>query len=477
MGLLNFWGRNSAKNGNMGATANANGANDAGDSVYVQNELLGAYTDLSYEECRDIYRFWPLGKRVASALPNFAMSAGRKFIIKNAPPEVIDKIEKTAIDMNIEAIVNNACIYARIYGIAFIYIANKDTPDKPFLYKDILEPHSFNILDPLAMGGSIRIDIDPTSPFFNKPVDYRIKGNLVHSQRIFYCTNDIPLYYKWNPSSYSWSGPSIYQNMTLLIRSWNRSIIAIQRMATKAASIIVKRKDISYDTGVSLKAIEHNLNMIRNMENDGIASVRTGEEIEFFQLTGIAEIDVIINKLHSALMMALNDTPSGILLDKNLAQSMSDGDNDMKAIIIAVDKFRKDTLTPIYNFLDKFLLYKAFDADFIKDIIKKYPDLYAKMGVNLIRENWISNYTFEYNNIYPLSENEMADTQSKQLDNMQKIKDLGGDLAGIEEFINGIYPEGDFILSEENLPQEGEQLSTQGQGEAPKGIDSPDTEL
>ena len=468
MGFLGFGG-NSNKAASTGDTG-------AGDSIYTQDELLGAYKDLSYEECRDIYRFWPLGKRVASALPNFAMSAGRKFIIKDAPPEVIDKLEKTAQDMGIEQIVNNTCIYARIYGLAFIYLANKNTPDKPFLYKDILEPHNFNILDPLAMGGSVRIDIDPTSPNFNKPVDYRIKGNLVHSKRIFYCTNDIPLYYKWNPSSYSWSGPSIYQNMTLLIRSWNRSIIAIQRMATKAASIIVKRKDISYDSGISLKALKYNLEMIRNMENDGIAGIRVGEEIEFFQLTGIAEIDVIINKLHSALMMALNDTPSGILLDKNLAQSMSDGDNDMKAIIIAVDKFRKDTLTPIYNFLDKFMLYKAFDSGFIKNIIKQYPDLYEGMGVNMIRETWMGNYSFEYNNIYPLSDNEMADTQSKHLDNMTKIKDLGGDLASIEEFINNIYPEGDFILSEENLPKEGEELSTSSQGESAKGIDSPDTE-
>lgn len=471
MGIFNFF-----KGDNEGQ-----GATDAGDSNYVQNELLGAYKNLSYEECREIYRFWPLGKRVVSALPNFAMSAGREFSIKDAPPEVAEEIKKTAEQMDLEGTVNKASVYARIYGLSFIFVSTpEDTPDKPLTYKDIQQGFNFNVLDPLAMGGNIAIDINPLSYNFNKPLGYTIKGHKVNSKRIFACYNDIPLYYQWNKSSFSWSGPSIYQNMTLLIRSWNRAIIAIQRISTKAASIIVKSKDIVYQTGVNIQAINKNLRLIRDMENDGIADIKVGEDVEFFHLTGITEIDTIIEKIQSGLMMSLNDTPSSILLDRNIAQSMSDGDNDMKAIIIAVDRFRKGTLTPIYEFVDKFLLYKTFTPQFIKQMKQKYPDLYANMGENEILAHWMENYTFEYNNIYPLSKNEEADTQSKHLDNMLKIKELGGDLNSIENEINQIYPNGDFVLSEENIEKRQDSVEIENpapSNEAPKGIDSPDTEL
>lgn len=458
-------------------------ATDAGDSTYINDELLGAYKNLSYEECRQIYRFWPLGKRVAAALPNFAMSAGRNFLIKNAPPEIAEEIKKTAEQIDLEGTVNKASIYARIYGLSFIFVSTQDNnPDKPLTYKDIQQGFNFNVLDPLAMGGNISIDINPLSYNFNKPLGFTIKGHKVNSKRVLACYNDIPLYYQWNKSSFSWSGPSIYQNMTLLIRSWNRAIIAIQRMSTKAASIIVKSKDIAYQTGVNLQAINKNLSLIRDMENDGITDIKVGEEVEFFNLTGISEIDTIIDKIHSGLMMALNDTPSSILLDRHLAQSMSDGDNDMKAIIIAVDKFRKGILTPIYEFVDKFLLYKTFSPALIKQMKNKYPDLYANMGENEILAHWMENYTFEYNNIYPLSKNEEADTQSKHLDNMLKIKELGGDLNSIEDKINQIYPNGDFVLSEENIENRQSDNNWRGfnpapSNESPKGIDSPDTEL
>lgn len=453
-------------------------AQDAGDSTYAMDELLGAYKDLSYLECRNIYRYWPLGKRVATALPNFAMSAGRKFTLEL--PEINDQLEEVAKQLNIEEKINRAAVYARIYGVSFIYLASGNIKETDAItYSNFHDgtPLQFNILDPLSAGGSIVIDNDSLSPTFGLPKYLKVKGRKVNTGRIMIVTNDIPLYYKFNPSSYSFSGPSIYQNMTLVIRSWNRTIIALQRMATKAASIIVKRKDSSNITGAQLYAMNKNLNLIRQMENDGITAIRAGEEVDMFSMTGVNEVDAICNRLNSMLMMALSDTPSGILLDKNLSTGMADGDNDMKAIIMAVDRFRKDTLSPMYKFVDKWLCYKAFSPSFLKELKEEHRDLYGDKSIQEIFDELMDSYNYEYNDLYPQTENEQADTASKKLDNLTKIKELGAELSGIEEAINigDIVPGVEFVLSEENL-KEHDMLGSEEADEEPKGIDTKDTE-
>lgn len=459
-------------------------ASDSGDAYYENDELLGAYKDLSYIECRDIYRYWALGKRMATALPNFAMSAGRVIKCGFDIPEANKALVEASIELDIEGIAHRASVYARIYGISFIYATSNYESHKsiPYEYMQSGKPFKFNVLDPLSAGGQIIIDNDPLSPTFSLPIDLRIQGKTIHNQRLQICTNDIPLYLQFNPSSYSFSGPSIYQNMTLLIRSWNRAIISIQRLATKASALILKAKDSGGVTnGVQNYAMQKNLEFIRRIENDGIASIKVGEELEFFQLTGIKEIDTIIQKIQNALMMALNDTPSGILLDNYLSTGLADGDNDMKAIIIAVEKFRKDILTPIYKFLDKYIQYKAYTPELL-DYIRNNYDYFAEMNNEEILAELMQSYSFSFNDIYPQTENEQADTNSKRLDNIIKLKELGVELDDIESAINeaNMFNGIDFTINEERLEYQDiirTHTSRTDSREWAKGIDSKDTEL
>lgn len=439
-------------------------ANDAGDSVYSNNELLGAYKDLSYLECREIYNYWSLGKRIATALPNFAMSAPRVFNVNNAPQIVNDRLAETADDLNLDCLIRRATIYIRIYGLASIYLAS-DTlnPSEPLTYGAV-QSHNFgiNVLDPLAMNGGINIDNNPLSENFSKPITTSISGAKVHKTRIITHYNDIPLFYKFNPSNFSFGGPSVYQNMTLIMRVWNRAIISFQRMATKASAIIKTTKDGGTLNGNAMYAINKNLEMIRNLENDGIASIKSGETLEFFNLSGIQEIDTIINTLNTCLMMALNDTPAGILLDKNLSVGLNDGTEDMKAILMAIENFRQTQLKPLYKFIDKFLQYKTFTYDFIRLVKSENLDLYGDKSEVEILNEWLNNYSYEFGDLYPQSENERADTLAKNIDNLVKIKDLGANEADLEIALNGLNAYNtDFSL--ENLEKGGEPLENENE--------------
>lgn len=407
-----------------------------GDSSFNNSELLGIYRDLSYSECRDIYRYWALGKRIASALPNFAMSAGRLISFDNHPPEIKDKFEATLREFYVDRLIRQTAIYMRVYGMAGIFVAHKKGANATLKRSDIAKERiTFNVLDPLALNAS-RIEQDPTRTDYLRVNIPTLWGKPYNKKRLCVIYNDIPLYYKFNPSSFTFSGASVYQNMTLLIQSWNRCVIALQRMATKAGAIVKSTKEMTAGHGVSLEAIERNLAMIRDMQNDGITQIERGDTLEFFQLTGIQEVDAIVNAINTALMMALSDTPSGILLDKNLSVGLNDGTEDMKAILMSVSHFRENTLRPLYEFVDKFVLYSAFDNDFIKEVANQYPEVYKGKDPNLIFEDIIESYKWEWEDLYPLSEKEQLETNNLKLDMYAKVRELGATQQDLENEIN-----------------------------------------
>ena len=50
--------------------------------------------ELTYWECKEIFRNHALGKRLALSLPTFSLSSERKITIKNTPPEVVELTNK-----------------------------------------------------------------------------------------------------------------------------------------------------------------------------------------------------------------------------------------------------------------------------------------------------------------------------------------------------------------------------------------------
>lgn len=430
---MGFWGNFFGSN----IGANETGA---GESVYTSDEMLGVYKDLSYMECRDIYRYWALGKRIATALPNFAMSAKRVFNCPEHPKQIADDFEAICAQYNVDNIVKQTAIYARVFGLASLYLAidnQEDDISEPLSYKKINQYNfSFNSLDPLSMGGNIQLDNNPLSASYQKPIVYTIQGKTIASNRIITISNDIPLYLKFNPSSFSFSGASVYQNMTLLIRSWNRCVVALQRLATKAGAMIKVSKEISQASGVNMMAVKRNLELVRSIENDGIASIQNGETISGFEMTGVNEIDTIIQSLNSSLMMALSDTPSGILLDKNLAEGFGEGREDMKAILMAVDSFRNMILAPLYNFIDRILLYKLLTPTYLKELKADNPDDYKNMTETDMFSAIRQSFRADFGELYPSNDRELAEAKDREMSYIRTLKDVGVKPESIEKTIN-----------------------------------------
>ncbi|GAA7464423.1 hypothetical protein ID1059_08110 [Helicobacter pylori] len=68
------------------------GNNKQSNQIYPNNGVgtEQSSNELTYSECKEIFRNHALGKRLALALPTFSLSSERKITIKDTPPEVVE---------------------------------------------------------------------------------------------------------------------------------------------------------------------------------------------------------------------------------------------------------------------------------------------------------------------------------------------------------------------------------------------------
>jgi hypothetical protein len=394
---------------------------------------------LALTDCENIYTYWGLGKRIAHALPRFAFSAPREITIGDAPPEAVEEFGKASEAIKQDRMIRRTSVYCRIYGMAGIFAAVDDEKigNEANLTKAQCRDNRivFNALNPLNLSGTV-FNQDAGSVKFQRPESIRVAGGKVGSKRATVIQNNEPIYLRFSDPTFTFSGVSVYQNMARLIKAWQRSVISLERMGTKASSIVFKEGARGKMSAVQAEAARRSAELLKQMENDGIAVIDKDGDVAFFNLTGVAEVDAILKGLEREILMALDDTPSAILLDKDLSVGLSEGTEEMKAVIMAVENFRNDVLTPLYEWSDPYVMALAWTDEFVAKMRAQYPEKYADFSVAEIRQVWEDSFSYEYGNLYPEKPKTEQELNGIILDNLGKVKAMGADLADIEMEIN-----------------------------------------
>jgi hypothetical protein len=280
----------------------------------------------------------------------------------------------------------------------------------------------FVAYDPLSLTGTT-ICQDAASPRFLRPDIIRIGGIAAGSRRATVIQNGDPVYLRFNESTFTFGGVSVFQNMIPLIKGWIRGVISLRRMATKASAVVFKGKEGGRANGVIYTAAEAAAAAIRDMENDGACTIDKNADVTFFNMTGVQEVDAILKAMEREIMFALDDTPAPILLDKDLSNGMAEGSEDMRAVVSAVEAFREQFMRPLYDFTDPYVMAKAWTDDFIRRAVQGTEQ--AGMEVSLIRAQWEDSFSYEFGNLYPEPESDKETTRGMILDNLLKAKGLG----------------------------------------------------
>lgn len=426
-----------------------------GDSSYDTNDpsSLGTSEPLSYKDCENIYLNHFLGRKIATGLVNFTLSAERKIDFKDFPKDCIDRFCEIQDYYNINQVVKNSCTYTRIWGMSGLFVACNEVPASRALTYDDLQNHkiAFNLQDPLTLSG-LQIGTDPTKTDYQRVNRLQVGGQDCHPARCYVGFNDLRFYLRWTPSTFSYGSASIYQNIRPLFNSINRCVIALERMATKGSALIYKGRDGSVMNSMSIHAMQKSIQLIRDLENDGICAIDKDAQIEFFNMQGTDAVEAIINKINELLLMGVTDTPAQLLLDKELSRGFANGGEDMKLLIMAVDNFRRDYLIPLYRFIDKHLLYLAFTPSFLAHLKEKYSSDFAQDSLVTLREKLINAFSFEWGELYPEPESTKIETQQRKIDNLLKLKELGANSADLETILNADETLFNTQITLENTP-------------------------
>lgn len=412
--------------------------NGIGDSNYNEDSPTnGIKKRLSYQQCIDIYTGWALGNRIITSLPNFALSVNRKISFGDYPKEFIDRFNDTAEDLNVRNELKQLCYNIRIFGASSIFVNTGSDFEQPLTAEHIRAAHTIRFIQatPLITSG-LQIDTNPLSLTYMQPISAKVGSSPVHLSRLIFANNNEPIYNEFTNSTFNYTGRSVFENMIDIIKYWNRSVIALQRIASKAGGVIVKHRGGNIVTSFLVDSTNRFLSLIRNLSNDGVASINHGDDIELFNLNGVNEVSLILDKFNSIVQLALSDTPTAILLDERLAKGFGNGEEDFKALLIAVESYRETTLKPLLKQLDKITIARAFDDDFLLEMQRQYAADIGAYTLEELRFELQRCFKYEWESLYPESEANVQDNLGRKLDNLLRLRNLGANLGDIEEIVN-----------------------------------------
>lgn len=399
-------------------------------------EALKAEFSFNYEECKDLYSYWSLGKRLVESIIDFSLSVERDILIQDAPDEVAERFKKVEKELRITQLIKNFLAITRTYGTAGLLVTSKKPNDdyKNLDINDYKFDFGFNVLDPYNF--RVQISQDPLDFDFLKPSYIFVKGRLIGKNRGLVMFNGSPLYIQYNESSLSFGGRSIFSNMGRLIRTWDTLLSSLEAIAVKAGGIVIENSQESMTDPTSFEVARVSATLFKQLRAGRTAMLNAGQTAQFFALNGATEISSMITEVKEALAMALNDTPTAVLLDKDLSNGLSNGSEDMRNVIIKVNTFRELYLKPVYEFIDKHLFFKAWDDDFINSMRSKGD--YDGLSNHQIRQKWMSDFEFKWQSIYPKTPDEESKAKSDDVDTLIKLKDLGANSVDLETALENL---------------------------------------
>lgn len=372
----------------------------------------------SYETCKIIFAFHPLGGKIAKAPIAMAMSQPREITVPRSPGERV----KDAFLAEWKAIGANNAIFThhvlkRVYGIASLAIVEKDkAPADPLdltaLWKSDI---SFSVLDPLNTAGSLVLNQDPNSIDFLKTTNIAVNGVSYHRSRSVVALNGQAIYLEYTTSAFGYVGRSSYQAGLYLLKSFVETMKADQLVAKKAGLIIAKLKQAGSIVNQAMQRLfAGKRDVIKEAATDNVVSIDLEEAIESLNLQNVngamdASRKHILNNL-----AASDDMPAILLNEETFGSDFHEGSEDAKQFSRYIDRVRED-MEPTYAWMDNIVQYRAWNKDFYETIQNDFPDEYGPMSYEAAFFQWKNSFTSIWPSLLREPDSKLAEAEDVKL--------------------------------------------------------------
>ena len=333
----------------------------------------------SYELCKLIYSYHPIGAKLVDTPVELAQSQGRNI---NVPGPAEDRVRKAFIDewkkLGADRIIANCVRLARIYGISSIatVVLDDNDPSKPLDFATLAQKRmTFNVYDPLNTAGSLVLNQNPNEPGFLKPVSIRVQGQPYHTTRTVIYQNEDPIYLDYTTSAWGYVGRSIYQRTLFPLKSFLQSMITDDLVTKKAGVIVAKLKppgSVINEVMQRVSGIKRQL--LKEAIVGSVMNISIEEDIESLDLANIDTSARSARKNILENIAAGAGMPAKLVNSETLAVAFAEGEEDAKAIARFIDKLR-ETMQPLYDYFNRIVQYRAWNTEFYATIqadVKEY---------------------------------------------------------------------------------------------------------
>lgn len=385
--------------------------------IYNADDILPG-SPPSYETCKTIYSYHPLGARMVDKPITMAQSMPRELHVTDGPEdELVEQFRKTwrvLGGVGAERLIANALRIARIYGIGSVGVGCRNVDPAEPLNLDRVSASDlyFNMLDPLNTSGSLVLDQDPNSPGFMKPRDVRVGPQTWHPSRTVVVMNEEPVYIEWTNSAFGFVGRSVFQRALYPLKSFIASMVTDDLIVQKAGLLVANLKSPSSIVDrISLNFLNQKRQSINTAKTGNVLSLGLTEKLESLQFTGLKEsAEFARNDILKNIATASN-MPAQLLNQETLAEGFGEGSEDAKQIARYIDSIRVD-MGPLYDFFDRLVMHVAWTREFYASIRDRFEE-YANVDYTDAFYRWQNSFRAEWPNLLVEPDSKLVERDAK----------------------------------------------------------------
>ena len=376
--------------------------------------------DVSYQICKTIYAYHPLGKKMADTPIVLAQSQKRIISVTNAPEDrVRDRFLQTWEEMGIDVVIAQLGSTARIYGVGALAMVVKDLEPEAEIPLDKLSDLEigFNVLDPLNAAGSLVLNQDPNAFDFQKPTVVTAAGKPYHRGRTVVLMNERPIYIEYTTSAFGYVGRSVYQRALFPLKSFVNTMVADDMVARKLGLLIAKLKAPGSIIDNAMKAMAGiKRQLLKEAETNNVLSVDITEGIETLNMQNVDGAGTYSRTNILKNIATAADMPAKMLENETMVSGFGEGTEDAKNNARYVETIRA-WLNPVYSFFDPIVMRRAWTEDFFKVMQAEFPDQYGSVSFNEAFYRWKNSFKAEWPSLLkdPESDAKLEEARQKSV--------------------------------------------------------------
>lgn len=335
-------------------------------------------SDASYELCKQIYLYHPLGKKMVDEPISIAQSQRRTITVKRGPEStLIEAFEASWKDLKADQLIAMAVRLGRIYGTGAIVYGAEGVDTKAEIKLTNLHKLSlyFNVLDPLNTTGSLVLNQDPNAPDFQKSTTITAAGIPYRRERSVVFMNETPVYIAFTNSAFGYVGRSVYQRALFPLKSYVQSMVTDDLVTTKAGLLVAMIKQAGSIVDNIMKAANtFKRNVLKEGRTGNVINIGPEDKIETLDMKNTDTAMTTARKNILENVAAAAEMPAQILNNETFAEGFGEGTEDAKRVAKYIQRIREE-MDPLYQFFDVIVMYRAWNEDFYNtQIVPNYPE-------------------------------------------------------------------------------------------------------